>query len=101
MAGYYSTKHWLSLRAEALKRDRNTCTTPGCGSRATHVDHKKTRPRVSYPTPFDVLDNLQSLCKRCDDQIKELGSRRKGHGKAYALGCTADGTPRDPRHHWR
>lgn len=97
---YYRSKHWKALRARALQRDRNICTTPGCGERATIVDHKKTRPNTQQPTPFDVLDNLRSLCRRCDNQVKELGTKRRSQAQTRAVGCDADGIPRDPKHHW-
>lgn len=99
-AGYYNSAHWKALRAQALKRDRHICTTPGCGARAFIVDHIKTRPRgVLTPTALDVLSNLRSVCKRCDQQAKERpGGKRKA---MRAIGCDASGEPRDPGHHWK
>lgn len=100
MSTYYHTPHWRELRLAALRRDRFTCTTPGCGERAKVVDHIQTRPRVTHPTEFDVLSNLRSLCKRCDDQVKELGTKRKGQAQPRAVGCDQFGNPRDPHHPW-
>lgn len=97
---YYRTSHWFALRARALKRDNHTCTTPGCGARAVIVDHIKTRPNVEVPTPLDVITNLRSVCKRCDNQVKELNGKRRSGGRVRTQDFTVDGTPTDPLHHW-
>lgn len=99
---YYSSKHWKALRSQALERDGHRCTVPGCKSTfRLHVDHIKTRPRVEYPTPFDVLPNLRTLCDEHDRQIKERTSgRRANDGKLTIKGYKADGTPIDLNHAW-
>jgi 5-methylcytosine-specific restriction protein A len=97
---YYHTKHWKVLRERALKRDRYRCTTPGCGQRATIVDHRTTRPPSPAPTAADTINNLRSLCRGCDNQVKELHGKRKGNGTLKARGCDADGMPMDPNHPW-
>ena len=98
---YYRSAHWKALREQALRRDRYTCTTLGCGRRAVVVDHRQTRPASPNPTQADTLGNLRSLCRGCDNQVKELGSKRKGNGTPKAKGCGADGMPHDPSHPWR
>jgi hypothetical protein len=91
---YYKTKHWLDLRAAALKRDGGRCITPGCGRPAKVVGHIKSRPHVSHPTSFDVLGNVASRCRDCDNQTKEIGAQRRREGIERARGCDVDGWPR-------
>jgi len=95
---YYSSKHWRALRKAALIRDRHRCTVEGCEWIATHVDHIRTRPNVPYPTEFDVLSNVRSLCRRHDNQVKEIGGLRKQGGTFKVKGCDVNGWPIDPRH---
>ncbi len=76
---FYLSLEWRGkggLREQVLRRDGYRCTTPGCGSRATIVDH--IVPRRSGGG--DVLGNLRSLCRLCDNRVKELanGKRRNG-----------------------
>jgi 5-methylcytosine-specific restriction endonuclease McrA len=95
---YYRTPEWRRLRQAALDRDLHTCTVPGCGDRAVVVDHIVSRTRGGA----DVLENLRSLCREHDNQIKEdaAGVRRRG-GLTVVRGCGVDGTPLDPGHWWR
>ena len=93
--GYYTTAHWRALRRAALARDGYRCTVAGCIELATTVDHIVTRPPVGYPTPADRLDNLRSLCRTHDAQVKERADGRRGRGGRPVLkGCDADGWPR-------
>ena len=48
-----------------LKRDGYICQI--CGMEATHVDHIIPR-RLMAGEAVDSLDNLQSLCKKCNLQ---------------------------------
>jgi 5-methylcytosine-specific restriction endonuclease McrA len=59
---YYRTKEWLWLREGRLRLDHHTCVVPGCGQRATIVDH--IRPRRAGGT--DAISNLRSLCSTHD-----------------------------------
>lgn len=94
---YYRTRAWEELRRVALKRDRYTCVVPGCGQRAIAVDHIVSR-KDGGP---DVISNMRSLCRRHDNQIKEgPDGKRKSGGKLRAIGCDAQGRPRDPSHWW-
>ena len=98
---YYQSEHWRRLREACLARDHYRCFAAGCRLRAIVADHIRTRPNVPYPTPFDVLENLRSLCRRHDAQVKELpGSRvRRGGGERFrVIGCDAEGWPLDPNH---
>jgi len=92
---YYRTSHWLKLRAAALKRDRNTCTVPGCHQRATYVDHIVPRKQGGA----DALHNLRSLCAMHDNQIRQDASGKRRSG-GILRGCHADGSPVDPNHPW-
>jgi len=95
---YYKSAHWRALRKAALERDGYRCTVEGCGWLATHVDHRQTRPNVAYATSLDVLENLRSLCRQHDGQVKELpGGRGRAMGGAFKVrGADESGWPRDP-----
>jgi len=94
---FYRTATWLRLRKDRLRHDHHTCTVPGCGQRATVVDHIVPR-RAGGP---DVLTNLRSLCREHDQQVKERpGGKRANKGRPFARGYHADGSPRDPTHPW-
>ncbi len=94
---YYRSRHWRRLRAARLKLDNYTCIVPGCGKRATTVDHRKRRRDGGA----DTIVNTRSLCDEHDRAIKELpnGQRRNG-GKLMVKGSYPDGSPRDPSHPW-
>lgn len=99
---YYSSAHWRALREQCLRRDGYRCVV--CGAIACIVDHVVTRPSDAVEsTAYDVLENLRSLCKQHDAQVKERGPRRvrKQGGHFTIRGCSADGIPVDPRHPWR
>jgi len=94
---FYHSPAWRRLRAAALRRDGRRCAVPGCGARATHVDHVVSRRRGGA----DALHNLRSLCAHHDAALKELPSgKRRRDGKAIVRGCRSDGTPIDPSHWW-
>lgn len=94
---FYRTKAWLRLRAARLELDHHVCVVPGCGQRATVVDHIMSRRDGGA----DALWNLRSLCREHDQQVKERpGGKRAAKGKLIARGCHADGSPRDPTHPW-
>lgn len=94
---YYLTPQWRSLREARLELDGHRCVVPGCGQRATVVDHVVSRRAGGA----DVLWNLRSLCREHDDQVKERpGGKRANKGKLIVRGFHADGSPRDPSHPW-
>lgn len=102
---FYTSKFWKALRQEALIRDHRRCTVEGCPNTERtgrlYVDHVRTRPDVIYPTPYDVLSNLRTLCGVHDSAVKEQrGGRRRKDGKLTVRGCDASGNPIDPNHHW-
>jgi 5-methylcytosine-specific restriction endonuclease McrA len=94
---YYRSAAWRRLRAYRLKLDRHICTVEGCGRIATHVDHIVSRRDGGA----DEVDNLRSLCAQHDNQVKEgADGERRRDGKLRAIGCDAQGRPRDPGHWW-
>jgi 5-methylcytosine-specific restriction endonuclease McrA len=58
-----STTQWRKIRAMVLLRDQDTCQL--CGQYATQVDHIVPR-RLMDEHSADQLDNLQSLCAKCN-----------------------------------
>jgi 5-methylcytosine-specific restriction endonuclease McrA len=94
---FYNSLAWKRLRSARLGLDRHACVVPGCGQRATKVDHVIARRAGG----LDTIANTRSLCAEHDHAIKELpGGKRRGGGKLVARGCFADGSPRDPSHPW-
>jgi len=90
---YYQTKAWKRLRRAVLRRDLYTCVVPGCGQPAFAVDHIKAR-RQGGP---DTFDNLRSLCKAHDHEVKEDKHGRRGHaGELRVKGFYPDGSPAIP-----
>jgi hypothetical protein len=55
---------------------------------------------VQHTTPQDRLDNLRTLCRAHDSQVKEQrrgsSSSRMNDGAFRIKGCDADGWPYDP-----
>ena len=80
------------------------CPTYGQQSATTTVDHIKDHK--GDQTLFWDPNNHQALCTRCHS-IKTA----KATGKRYQMiplflrganrGCSVDGTPINPRHHWK
>ena len=94
---YYKSKHWKGLRAERLRMDMHMCVVPGCNQPAYAVDHVKARRAGGA----DAIDNLRSLCKTHDHQVKEGRDGKRGNNGMLGIkGCFADGSPRDPMHPW-
>jgi 5-methylcytosine-specific restriction endonuclease McrA len=86
---FYWSRDWRRLRALVLRHIPD-CQVPGCGERATEVDHRV--PRSQGGASLDPR-NLVAYC-RPHHSMKTRGKT------PYAKGCTADGTPRDPTHWW-
>jgi 5-methylcytosine-specific restriction endonuclease McrA len=94
---FYRTAQWRLIRGHVLARDRWTCVVPGCGRKATIVDHIVARRDGGSNHP----SNLRSLCVQHDGQVKELPSReRMNRGELRAFGCDVRGNPLDPDHPW-
>jgi hypothetical protein len=57
------------------------------------VDHIVSRPFSFSMTTADRLDNLRSLCRDHDNQVKELAGARRRGGAPVNRGCDAEGWP--------
>lgn len=92
--GYGS--RWQKARATYLKSHPLCvmCQAQGRTTAATVVDH--IEPHRGDMTKFWDTNNWQALCKRCHDSHKQ----RQEKGGAM-VGCSTDGIPLDPAHHWR
>lgn len=79
---WYSTKRWQRLRWSVLVRDLFTCALCGRVEGNTSLlvaDHKV--PHRGDEALFWDESNLQCLCKRCHDSVKqreERAARREG-----------------------
>ena len=96
----YASKHWSTLRRQALTRDAYRCQHNGCG---VHLKAGRRGPNsavVHHIKPhrgdlelFFDLNNLQAVCKSCHDSaiqsVEALG---------YDTAIGADGWPVDPKH---
>lgn len=69
------------------------CSVRDLVVKATIVDHKI--PHKENLELFWDRDNWQPLCKPCHDRHKQ---RLEKSGRV--VGCTIDGVPVDPNHHW-
>jgi 5-methylcytosine-specific restriction endonuclease McrA len=86
---------WQKAREGYLRNHQLcvVCNDKGRIVAASVVDH--ITPHKGDMVLFWDSSNWQSLCKGCHDSYKtrlELSGRIDG--------CTADGIPTDPRHHW-
>lgn len=99
---FYTSATWLAARRDALHRADRRCQQPGCGARASVVDH--IRPRRAGGAPFDPA-NLRALCWR--HHSTKTAARDGGFGNARSaeaapiLAVDASGVPLDPAHPWR
>jgi len=97
---FYLSVEWRRFRARIL-RQRPRCEVAGCGAAARHLDH-----RVPIRAGGAALDpmNVQALCASCHS--RKTAARNGGFGNRpgtrplRAIGCHADGSPRDPHHRW-
>lgn len=71
---FYHSAEWQALRRMCFQRDGNRCVV--CGERASIADHIVSRKNGGK----DDLSNLRSLCRPCDNRVKEdaAGDRRSG-----------------------
>lgn len=92
---FYSGKQWHRVRTKALMRDQYHCRFCGkdaSGKGNAHVDHivrRKEAPHLAYE-----LSNLQTLCIRCHNQVKQRDEINPSRGS------NAQGLPNDPNHPW-
>jgi 5-methylcytosine-specific restriction endonuclease McrA len=97
----YSQK-WREAAKTFLARAENFGCACGCGRHADMVDHK-----IAHKGDMKLFwdrSNWQPMNKVCNSRKAVLtegafGNRRSS--RPYGSpGCHADGTPRDPHHHW-
>lgn len=100
---FYRSAEWRSLRAAILHRDGHRCATPGCTTRASHVDHILAVSRGG-----GALDpaNLVARCARHHSQKTAMFDGGFGNPKREAreirqTGCDVHGWPLDPNHSGR
>lgn len=65
---FYETREWKELRYTVLRKNKWKCCSCGAdrlSGRELHVDHIK--PRSKYPEFELVEDNLQVLCRICNE----------------------------------
>ncbi|MFT0137292.1 HNH endonuclease [Alcanivoracaceae bacterium MT1] len=88
-------KRWQKAREQFLAENPLCvfCQARGLVRAATVVDHKI--PHKGDMKLFWRRSNWQALCKPCHD----IDKQRLERGGALP-GCTADGIPLDPSHHW-
>ena len=67
-----STTRWRKLREQVLIRDGRMCVTCGADE-GLQVDHIVERQHGGT----DHMDNLQTLCETCHDDIHKKGSKQK------------------------
>ena len=93
---------WREAAKAFLAKPENFWCVCGCGRHADMVDHK-TAHRGDMKLFWD-RGNWQPMNKACNSRKAVLregafGNRRSS--RPYGSpGCYADGTPRDPHHHW-
>ena len=96
----YSSKHWKTLRRQALTRDAYQCQHSGCGAhlqagrdhpRSAVVHHLKAH-KGDLELFFD-LNNLQSVCWTCHS-----GDIQSTEALGYDRTIGNDGWPVDPKH---
>lgn len=80
---FYGSEAWARAREAALLRDHYWCAR--CGRRAAttvhHIQPRKLRPDLAL-----ALDNLQSLCPRCHNQLHPERGRRGGESPGLPSG---------------
>ena len=98
---------WRKLREVVLARDNylcQLCHEAGVITNLTVGNRKHNRSaNVDHIIPLsqggtDALANLQALCLTCHK--RKTAAEAKGETYINDLGCTPDGEPKDPNHHW-
>ncbi len=91
----YNDRRWRNARKQYLQ-DHPLCVMckqQGRVVSATVVDHREPHEGDLYL--FWDRENWQPLCKPHHDSTKQ----RQEH-RGQEAGCTAEGVPLDPSHHW-
>ena len=80
---FYRTANWLRLREQALERDHYWCRR--CGIRPATIVHHVI-PREERPDLSRELDNLESVCAVCHNQLHPERGRPGGRAEQPAPG---------------
>lgn len=93
-AAWYNSPRWRQKRLDQLHRHPlcASCLAIGTTSLASVADHK-----VPHREDEDLFwqGDLQSLCATCHNSYKQRLEK-----SGVAQGCSDDGRPLDPNHHW-
>lgn len=91
----YNNADWFRRRARQLRKFPwcKYCQQQGHRVKATHADH--ITPHRGDRALFEDDNNLQSLCKRCANTVKQVEEITGGE-----LGCDLSGNPRSASHPW-
>ena len=91
----YYTARWKALRLSQMQSEPLCafCLSQNVITNATVADH--ITPHKGNELLFYDADNLQSLCKRCHDSVKQTYEKR-----GVMIGSDADGCPLDANSHW-
>lgn len=91
----YTSTRWRQLRTKVLNSHPLCAIHLQSGKLvpATIVDHIK--PHRGNPELFWDEANLQSLCKRCHDSVKQRLEK-----SGVDIGCDVTGMPLGKREHW-
>lgn len=65
---FYNSLEWKALRRQAFERDNWTCRD--CPQRGGRLEANHIKPRSRFPDLKLVLDNIETLCKKCHDKKK-------------------------------
>lgn len=96
---FYASRLWRKARAAFLLANP-VCCVPGCGARATDVDHVRTIR--SGGDRFDPRNQV-AYCRSHHGQKtarRDRPSYRSDNGRLVVKGCDASGWPLDPLHGW-
>lgn len=93
--GFYSSKAWFKVRAQAAKRDNylcRRCGEPCYGKGNFVVNHIKRR--IEFPHLALDLNNLETVCTRCHNTVCARDDFNPNRGS------DANGIPNDPTSEW-
>lgn len=76
---YYNSRAWRDLRQQALQRDGYRCQAIVNGSQC-HNEAVIANHVIARPSGPDVLENLISLCRGCDNRWH---AEKGGHHHQY------------------
>ncbi len=98
---FYTSPAWRACRRQFLAA-HPSCSVAGCTRASTNADHRVTRRAGGAPFAWS---NLAALCASHHSEKTAradggFGRPTRSGVRLIARGCTADGTPISPDHHW-